>query len=126
MCGSRHGAVGPGGEQVGHVSDDVKRHQRLITLKVDDDLVIGKADLGDGFGKSVGARRVMGIRHDHVEACGCAGLVDGRIVHRHDDPVRAAGEGALGDSDDHWPAADVGEWLVGKARGLEARRNDPR
>ena len=70
--------------------------------------------LAHGLEHAVGARGVVGARHDRL----AAGLANGRndrfVVGRHDHAAHLGCHGALPHVHDHRLAADVGQRLVGQ------------
>jgi hypothetical protein len=123
MCGGAHGGLRLRGQFGGHGVDQRRLDEGFVALHVHDDRVVRQREPGAGLGEAIAAARVVGAREQRVDAVRGAGIDDARMVCGDDDARGAGGLGALCHAHHHRHAADVGERLVGQARGGEARWN---
>ena len=121
VAGGGNGRVRIRGEQIRHGANQRGRQQRLVALDVDDDGIVGQAELPCGLGQTIRAGRMIGRGEAGRDAVRLDGGLDPRIVGRDDDARRAGRHRALGDAHHHRLAGDVRQRLAGKARRRVAR-----
>ena len=116
-----HGNVGVLEQGLHRRVDDEALDQGLVSLDVDDDFVLKvQRDLG----QAVRARRVVGARHHHLGAEAAADVGDALVVGGHEDRAQGLGRArAFPHAAHHRQAADRGQRLPRKPRGLVPRRN---
>ena len=111
-------------ERLEHAADRRRLQGRQIALQIDH---ARKAPLGvdppERLEDPVGARGQIGIGQHAGAAMRLDRLGDRRLAAGHDHGADLRLARAAPDLDDHRRAADLGERLVGQARGAQARRN---
>jgi len=122
-CGG-HRRVGTRCEQRGHAANEGRLEQRLVTLHVHDDLVVGQAEQRGRLRQPVGAREVLGPREAHGNARGRHGGVHAIVVGRHHDAGGAALHRTLRYAHDHRLAGDVGQRLARQPCRCVTRRDE--
>ncbi|CEJ87830.1 hypothetical protein HYPGJ_31404 [Hyphomicrobium sp. GJ21] len=105
--------------------NEIGIERRKVALQVDDD-TCALAGIGfrHGLENPVGARRMIGSRHDRLAARGRDGIGDFPAVGRDDDVSGVGCHGTAPDVDDHGGARDIGERFARQAGRLHAGGNN--
>jgi hypothetical protein len=104
--------------------DELRLDQRLVALHVHDGLAFRQVQQPRGFGEPVGARGVLGSRHQRLVAVLSHGAGDALVVGRHVHGTCAALRRPLAYVHHHRLAVELGKGFAGKSGGCVARGDE--